>query len=151
MRFFRDMWEMISEMIGDIPRMLLSGDWLEKIVAVLFLVALIVAVLLIIWFLYWAIDSWFRPEYRGEGIVANKTFTPAHSTIYMMMVGKIMIPQTTYHPDSWDIAIRINDGRIGSVGVTQGTYLSLKDGNKVDIIYTCGRLSGGIYIKRFAN
>jgi hypothetical protein len=47
-----------------------------------------------------------------SGIVIDKTYTPAHTTTTMLLVGKIMVPQTQYYPESWSVTIsgRNEDG-----------------------------------------
>lgn len=44
------------------------------------------------------------------GKVYDKEFTPAHSTTTMIMAGKVMVPSTIHHPDSWRICIEGQKG-----------------------------------------
>lgn len=44
------------------------------------------------------------------GKVYDKKFTPAYSTTTMIMAGKVMVPSTTHHPDSWRICIEGQEG-----------------------------------------
>ena len=44
------------------------------------------------------------------GKVYDRQFTPAHSTTTMIMSGKVMIPQTIFHPDRWRVCIEDTKG-----------------------------------------
>ena len=44
------------------------------------------------------------------GKVYDRQFTPAHTTTSMVMSGKVMIPQTIFHPNRWRICIEDTKG-----------------------------------------
>jgi hypothetical protein len=92
------------------------------------------------------IDSTGGSIKRDNGIVVDKRFIPAHSTTIISMVGKVSVPTTVYHPDSWRITFRTPDGS-DSPNVTREFYQSAKEGDRYRVEYSHGRLSDKIYIK----
>ena len=53
---------------------------------------------------------WHEESKIKHGAIIAKYHDEAHTTTMMMPVGKVMVPQTQYHPESWSILIR-RDGQ----------------------------------------
>ncbi|NJR63120.1 MAG: hypothetical protein HC769_32680 [Cyanobacteria bacterium CRU_2_1] len=111
---------------------------------------------LVIWFVYWIIDSSGSKQF-GHGVVVGKKFTPAHmQTTYVTTSqsdgrgGTITstYPQITWIPDSYVLRIRIA-GDMPSTSVSEEVYESFNEGDSIPVKYSQGRLSKDkIYIKR---
>lgn len=56
-----------------------------------------------------------------SGPILSKSHRDAYTTTTMIMVGKVMVPQTHHHPESWELTI----GEAGwqkTVGVSQADF-----------------------------
>lgn len=123
----------------------LSDGWLGAFMLLLIIILIVIVLGLILWFLHWAVDSWFQPQYDGTGTVIEKSFTPAHTTTTFIMSRNVMIPITDFIPDTWTLYL-IAEDRIGSIDVTHEFYNSTKQGQELRIRYRCGRLSKSLYV-----
>ena len=92
-------------------------------------------------FVFWAIDSWFRPKLWGPGVVINKHFKAAHTTITTVMVDKTMVPQIHEHPAVWSIYVQFIDGFGDWVNVDQELYNATTKGSRVLSEFSSGRLN----------
>ena len=96
--------------------------------------------------LFFSIDSAFIPTQHGTAIIIEKEFTEAHTTTTMMLVGKVMIPQTMYHDDEYTLHVRRNNEE-DSIDVEKSFYDAKNIGQEVPITYGRGRISGKFYVK----
>ena len=48
-------------------------------------------------------------SWTGQGVVTEKTYREAYTTTSMMLVGKVMVPQTRHHTECYELTIRAND------------------------------------------
>jgi len=104
---------------------------------------------IILYSIYYCIDSVFRPTNESYGIIINKTFTPAHTeTILVYNVAlKMSIPQTMHYPDDWSITVKVKE-LIGNISINQKLYDNLSENDNVWTNYSTGRLNkNNIYIK----
>lgn len=65
----------------------------------------VIGVFIVLFVLIAATVFWFSRDRLSEGVVIEKYITEAYNTQGLMMVGKIMIPQTYYHPRSFNLVI----------------------------------------------
>jgi len=105
----------------------------------------LVVVGLIGWGLFYLIDSCFLPTQTNIGEVVNKWMTPSHYITTYTQVGKVMVPMTTYIPDSWSLEISIS-GLTDAVNVSEYTCNTTSIGQKLECDYVIGRISSGVYI-----
>lgn len=65
-----------------------------------------------------------------EGEVVDKSYSPAHSTTSFMFVGKSMIPQTHYYPESWYLKIDSEEHeKVKSISVPEQDYVNTEIGD----------------------
>lgn len=61
-----------------------------------------------------------------KGVVIDKQYHPAYTTVEYQMIGKIMVPQQRHHSEYWDITIRgyaeTEDGEIDDSREGYETY-----------------------------
>jgi len=126
---WRDLYEMLIGTFKD-------GDYAIGIMMwLLFLVMLGTLLSIIIW----AVDSWFMPTFEGQGVIVDKSITPAHSTTNIVKVGNSNIPITTHHKEAYYLDVKI-DGRQDSVGVKKKFYKKAQIGDMLRCKYSYGRL-----------
>ena len=106
---------------------------------------LIVAIVMILVLFYWIADSSFLSVQKTNGVVIGKEFTPEHDELKYNVVLKM--PTTTTIPDSWEVTVRVTDGREASIEVEKSFYDSVKEGSAVAVDYSNGRFSGGLYLE----
>jgi len=122
---------------------------IDTIIVILFSLLVLIVIALIIWGVYIAIDSLFRPDFENDGIITDKQFTAAHTQIIMVynVATKVSMPQTIYHPDKWEIRIQIGDN-FGNASIKKEFYNSVKINDCLLVKYSTGRLNkNNIYIK----
>ena len=116
----------IKEILSD----LLNGDWLEKLVSLFF----ILAFLLITWLVYWMsfnfIDQYGVKDKEDQGTVVSKYYKPAYTSMIMMPVGKVMIPQYINHPESWNVNVITNNDIVLKCPCTEKQFNSIETNNK---------------------
>lgn len=57
----------------------------------------------------------------NSGTVVDKQHLLAYTTTTFVMSGKVLVPITTYHPESWSIKVE-DGGETGWVSVDETTY-----------------------------
>lgn len=97
-------------------------------------------------FIVWGVDSSFLQDKNGIGIIVGKRFIPAHTTISIVSTGKTTISIPIFHPDSYRINIQV-DGLNDEVAVSKYYYDDLEMNEKVNCVYTNGRIMDSMYIK----
>ena len=132
-------------MITDIIDM--ATDWpMGTVLFILMVVAAALVIGLIGWFIFWAIDSWFRPEHTKEATVTDKKFVAAHTTTTYMTVNKVTTPIITHHPDAWYVAVKFVEGFGGNCQVSETFHDSVSRGDKVQGTFAVGRISKSCYV-----
>jgi len=99
--------------------------------------------------IFYLIDSSFRKKFTTSGIIVQKGFTPAHTTVVLQQVGKVSVPQTIHHPDRWSFLVELGgaiDAETDEVDVSVDVYDKLNIGDHVSVRAVTGRLSGSTYI-----
>lgn len=94
-----------------------------------------------------AVDSWFLPKKQATGCIVDRRYHPPHTTTHLQTVGKVTIPITTHHGPSWELVIRLDDGRMDSIGVSEECYDAAVIGGRATVEHVDGRITGGLYIK----
>lgn len=122
--------------------------WDGRLMLLVFLVLAAMVVTILAALVYWAVDSWFRPLRLGRGTISSKTFTPAHTTTQVAMVGKTTTVRPVHHPDSWHVTIRMEDGRENRWECSKEDFDRAQGGMVAAVSYKDGRISGGLYIKK---
>lgn len=123
-----------------------KDGWPGKALFTIFFLACLVIIWLLCTFLYWAIDSWYRPLYLGNASVTDKEHVSSHVTTTYIYVNKIMVPQITVHPESWYIYLRLEDNREGSFSCCKDAWDKVEIGAIVSVQYKEGRISNKVYI-----
>jgi hypothetical protein len=134
----------------DMVRDMWSGGWLGRFILLLFIAVAALLLWIVVTFLFWAIDSWFCPLRDGRATVIEKCYSEAYTTTTMVMVGKIFVPQTNHHPESWSLDLQLEDGRCGSFECDQDTWDRIERGTSVTVAYKEGRISNDIYVERMS-
>lgn len=122
-----------------------NGDWFAKVLFFLLLSLFLFLFFLILYGIYFAVDSWFVGEQDGIGVVSDKYFSESHTTTTWIMSGKVMIPITNYYPDTWGIWFSV-DGKQDSIEVDESLYDKVNVGDRFSIRLKEGRISNNIYI-----
>lgn len=134
-------WELMRA-----PFVLFQEDWLGKVVGILMLAVYAVILLLIYGGIVWLIDNISQPIQFSYGKITSKEFRPAYKTTTYVNTGKISIPVTTNHPDSWSVSVQIQ-GQTASIPVEKDLYESVKENDQIYAGYVIGRFSGSLYLK----
>ena len=126
-----------------------SGSIVEIFIAILLTLCILLLITVIVFLIYWCIDSWFRPTYEGEGITIGKDYTPAYNQTTMIFnaATKMMMPVITYYPEQWEVEVQV-DNKTGIISVSQSFYETIEGGERLLVEYSTGRInSDNIYIK----
>lgn len=129
-------WVEIRDMLRDWP--------LGTLLGVILLFGGLLIVGLILWGMFVAMDSWFRPHNKKMGRVVDKTFTPAHTQMVYNPALKMSTPR--FVDDEWRVSVEV-DEKQDSIAVSESFYSSLRQGSPVLAEYVIGRLSRDIYLK----
>ena len=111
---------MVNEIIDGFLYML--KDWpVGTILAVMLGITCIVCLAVLAYGFFLLLDSICLAQIRGFGTIVDKVFTPKHDEIYYMLAGKVLVPMKTRVDDSFELAIKTQDG-VGSVSVTRSYF-----------------------------
>ena len=121
-------------------------DGIGSAIIGILLLSCIVGVLFILGLIgYRVIDSRGLAEQSTTAVVKYHQYSASYPTTHMVMIGKVMVPQTTITPEEYSIYFAFDDtGAWGSF--PKGVYESYVDGEKCNVTYKIGRFSGDIYI-----
>lgn len=100
---------------------------------------------LILWGAFYLVDTVGQPIYKTDAQVVGKNYSPPYTTMIPISTGKVttMVPQ--YHPESWSVSFKSDDGS-DSVSVSEDFHASVRKGVWFEVEYKAGRLSGGFYV-----
>ncbi|MEH1907541.1 hypothetical protein [Nostoc sp.] len=113
---------------------------------------------LVIWFVYWLVDSSGSRQF-GYGVVVGKKFTKGYWQTRLIttlqtdangVTTSSMHPQTTWIPDSYVLRIHVADDIVNQ-SVSKMLYESIEEGENIPVEYSRGRLSDKVYIKKVGN
>jgi hypothetical protein len=69
-----------------------------------------------------------------KGEVIELWMDPAHTTVQMIMSGKVMVPVIINHPDRWFVSVKDKkDGQIKTRAVFRSVYETLRIGKYVEL------------------
>lgn len=125
-------------------------DWpLGTILGVLLALAALLVVGLVLYGLFYVIDSSFLPVLRAPGKVFDKEFVPAHTTYVSTWNPALKITTTTpvHHPDTWNLGVAVV-GQRDYISVYQSFYDNTDVGDKVTVDYVLGRISRRVYLRQ---
>ncbi len=110
--------------------------------------AMIVLLGSIVYGLLFLVDYTYRPINKGVGVVISKAFIPEHTqTIWIYNAAlKRSLPQTNYYSDEWMLCIKVNDLH-DNISVSKNHFHSIKEGQRLRIKYSFGRIYKTLYIK----
>lgn len=97
-------------------------------------------------FMFWLVDSSFMPLKTKNGIVKETLYRPAHYTTTYTQVGRVSVPNQTYHAESYYVLVEI-DNLNDTFQVSNDFYNSVHKGEILHCKYTNGRLANSLYIK----
>lgn len=123
-----------------------TGDWINITVGCLTVAVTLLVVGLVVWGVLYAIDSWFQPHQEALGVIDGHEFTPAHTMLTPMTVGKVTVMVPQHVPDSWSIGVRVGD-KHSWMSCDQETYDGHSDGQQVTATFKSGRLTRRMYVK----
>ena len=144
MNFFTDIGGMILDGILDY-----KAEPILAFLSVIMVLCVGALAIMLGYFVFYLIDSSFRKKFTTSGILIQKGFTPAHTTMVMQQVGKVMVPTTIHHPDRWTFLVELGgaiDVEQAGVDVSEETYNELNVGHHLSVRAVTGRLSGSTYI-----
>lgn len=123
-------------------------DWFSWFFFIFFWLSTLFVLSIIVYLLYLGVNFVGVDKSQSNGIVVNKTHTNAYVTTTYVQSGKVLVPITQYHPESWGLVIEV-DNKTDEVSVSQDTHISTKIGTDVWVTYKCGRLDNEISISDF--
>lgn len=125
-----------------------ADGFLDIFLGVLIWIVLLALSGLIIWGLLFLVDYTYRPINEGTGTVISKEFVPEHTeTIYVYNAAlKMSMPQITHYSDEWKLWIDVND-LYDDVSVSENYFNSIKEGQRLRLKYSFGRIWKTLYIK----
>jgi hypothetical protein len=116
------------------------------IFASLMWLVLIIIVGLMLWFSVWIIDSSFLTVKESEGKVIERYHIQAYAETIYVVSGKVMIPVTTHHNDSYEVVIEINE-LTDIFFLQQSDWNNINIGDKVYCKHTNGRILNTLRIE----
>jgi hypothetical protein len=119
-----------------------TDGWLGIILGILLSVAVLFILGMILWGVFYAIDSWFQPKKQASGVIDGHDFTAAHTT-YTFIDG---VAYLIYNPDSWSIGVRVGD-RHSWMSCSKNCHDNYRDGQKIIATFKNGRLSDHMYVQ----
>ena len=94
-------------------------------------------------------DSFFLPDSESWGVIIDKEYFPEHyelETGYDIIL-KIYVTHNVFYPAVYKVWIEIDEQK-GSLEINEKLFNKLSTGSEVLVIYSIGRLSKDLYIKR---
>ena len=121
---------------------LLHGSWADRTLAIIVLAIALILIGMILWGLFYLLDTCLLPTYQAKGIIDGHSYSP--SSMILIGTGGILNP---YHiPESWNVRVRVGR-RTGWMSVSKSFYDFLQDGHPVVVSFTNRRLTRRMHIK----
>ncbi len=131
---------MIKWTLNDIlsPHSSLGDRCLAALIALLMLFAFG----LLGWLVFILVNSaGIAPTKTTVTVVEEKQVIPAYTVTTLVMSGKVMVPITTYYPESRQLCFKI-DGQGLKSTVDKKFFDRIKTGESIEVDYGRGRLNG---------
>lgn len=139
MGFIKFFFEMLHDMF--------TSGWFGVVLGIIILAAVLGAIGMVLWGVFYAFDSWFLPERTEPGVLTWRSHSPAHYQPMVTSAGNGITTTTMlYIPDSWSVGVRVGK-RVGSMDCSQRYYDQAKQDQPVMVHYVNGRMSGKMYVK----
>lgn len=110
-----------------------------KVMAVLLFICITIIILTILSMIEWAIS----PANYTQGNVVSKTYIKEWTEHKLVLVGKLILPQTIHHPARYNVLVITNN--LGRVVATATPSVGEKLGYKTRIKYVVGIFTGTYY------
>lgn len=133
-----DFWDCVKHVWAD--------GFLGQGVVVLLFLAIAFAIVLVVGLVFSFIDSIGIACVSGQSVVKKKSFERHSAQTTMILVGKVLVPQTRPAYTSYYIHLR-TEGEDIVTSVQQETYEMLSEGQDVTVIYGRGRFSKAIIVQ----
>lgn len=121
-------------------------DLIDMVMSITICAIAIILSSLLLWLLVAFSDSSFLSEKKGDGVIVDKHYTPAHTVTARVLIGKILVPRTSRVGDKYEIKIKI-DSLFGTVAIFESDWCLMKSGDKITCKYANGRICNTLYIK----
>ncbi|RYG61156.1 MAG: hypothetical protein EON60_04580 [Alphaproteobacteria bacterium] len=151
MSLLKDIVSITSEIWFD----LIYGDWIDRLGAIfIFLVMYPIFIIMtgcVLLYVFISADRAGLPLYKAEGVIEQKTYSPARNNFVPIRSGGGKPVVTTYVPilvqESWSATVRYN-GSTKSCPLTKIQYETLKTANThATLLLKVGRFTGSTYCK----
>lgn len=139
------MGEFFLDMVGDLFSA--SSSFMDRFLAFVMLLVFISLFGIIGFLFYIGINEIGIKETKSTiTTIENKGILPAHTTTTYIMVGKVMVPNTVHHPESYWIYFDIEEQQCKE-SLTYSFFSELKKGDRIKVGYGKGRLNQAIFPK----
>lgn len=114
---------------------------MEKLLGCMIVFVLIITIALIGLVAYVAIDEvGIEPTEKTTSIITAKTVKPPSTTTTWIMTGKVLIPITVTHPESYHVSFLIKETEV-CCSINKPLFDQLAIGAEIEVIYGYGRLT----------
>ncbi|MEC9292108.1 MAG: hypothetical protein VX730_06890 [Pseudomonadota bacterium] len=145
------MFSFLYEILWDMPLDMMF-DWggrldpLGTFMALLWWGLMGLVISMILYGIYYVIETAGIPERAERSTITGKQFTPAHTTMVTVNTGKSVSVIPVHHPDRWHMTFRVNKCKsLVSFDITQSQFNAMNKGDEVNIMIRRGRISGSKY------
>jgi ABC-type sulfate transport system permease component len=121
-------------------------ELMGHVLGVFFWLTTIFVIVLISIGIYYIVDTTDVTLNQTTVCITDKRYEPAYTTTTAISNGKIVIPVTNHHPESWIVDVEAKEG-VDSVSTGNKFYSESSVGMCFLASYKSGRLSGGFYVK----
>lgn len=131
-------------MIMEILRDIVSPDssLVDRFIATVFAVLMFIAIGLLVLLALSLVDSvGIKPSKSVVTQIEQKYVDPAHDTHSYILVGKVMVPQTTHHAESYHLSVIIDDEEC-DIPVDREFFDRISIGDNAKVDYGIGRITG---------
>jgi hypothetical protein len=131
--------DLFSHLYSDIfsPRSTIGTRLLASLISLLML--LMVGVLGVLIFIV-INTACISPTRTIGATIEKKDIIPAYTTTTMILAGKVIVPSTVYHPESYNIHFKIDRSEV-SMNVSKTFFKTIAIGDKIEVDYGFGRLN----------
>jgi len=114
----------------------------ERCLAALIALFTVLVAWLLGWLIFFLVNSMgIGPTKTAITMVEAKQVVPAYTTTTFVVSGKVMVPITTYFPESYELRFKIDAKNLKSA-VEKDFFDRVKTGEKIEVDYGFGRLNG---------
>lgn len=133
------------DFIYDLWDDLLHGDISERVMVGLLLILLVMALFLILIGMFFAADRIGTSDRTVNAKILSREYHPEWTQTYMMMAGKVIIPQRRHHPESWSVSVMTEDNDVLDCSCSKSFFDRYEERSDIVVIVSSRRLSGDTY------